>query len=48
VGAATLATCGYGDAFSAAIGCGNFFGVQFHPERSAAFGAATLRNFLAS
>jgi glutamine amidotransferase len=48
VGAATLATCGYGDAFSAAIGSGNFFGVQFHPERSAAFGAATLRNFLAS
>lgn len=43
---ATLATCDHGGTFSAAIGCGNFFGVQFHPERSAAFGMATLRNFL--
>lgn len=43
---ATLATCDYGGAFSAAIGRDNFFGVQYHPERSAAFGMATLRNFL--
>lgn len=46
--AATLAACDYGGPFSAAIGCGNFLGVQFHPERSAAFGMATLRNFLLS
>lgn len=45
---ATLATCDYGGAFSAAIGRDNFLGVQYHPERSAAFGMATLRNFLAS
>lgn len=44
--AATLATCDHGGAFSAAIGRDNFFGVQFHPERSADFGMATLRNFL--
>jgi glutamine amidotransferase len=46
--AATLATCEYGGAFSAAIGRDNFLGVQYHPERSAAFGLATLRNFLSS
>lgn len=43
---ATLATCDYGGAFSAAIAQGNFMGVQYHPERSAAFGTAVLRNFL--
>jgi len=48
VGAATLATCDYDGAFSAAIGRGNFVGVQYHPERSAAFGMAMLRNFLSS
>lgn len=46
--AATLATCDYGGGFSAAIRRENFFGVQYHPERSAAFGLATLRNFLTS
>jgi glutamine amidotransferase len=45
---ATLATCDYDGTFSAAIGRANFFGVQYHPERSAAFGMATLRNFLFS
>lgn len=44
---ATLATCEYGAAFSAAIAHGNFMGVQYHPERSAAMGMAVLRNFLA-
>lgn len=43
---ATLATCDYGGGFSAAIRRDNFFGVQYHPERSAAFGMATLGNFL--
>lgn len=45
--AATLATCEYGVAFSAAVGRGNFMGVQYHPERSAATGMAVLRNFVA-
>lgn len=44
--AATLATSDHGKAFSAAIGRGNFLGVQYHPERSAGLGMAVLRNFL--
>jgi len=42
----TLATSQYGEPFSAAIGKGNFFGVQFHPEKSAKVGAKILQNFL--
>lgn len=43
----TIAKCQYGETFSAAIAKDNFMGVQFHPEKSAAVGAAILRNFLA-
>lgn len=43
---ATLATCEHGMRFSAAVGHGNFVGVQYHPERSGALGAALLKNFL--
>ncbi|MBB1319009.1 imidazole glycerol phosphate synthase subunit HisH [Shewanella sp. SR43-4] len=42
----TLASSTYGESFSAAIGKGNFFGVQFHPEKSAKVGAQILQNFL--
>lgn len=42
----TIAQCQYGETFSAAIAKNNFMGVQFHPEKSAAVGAAILRNFL--
>ncbi|MGI2260799.1 imidazole glycerol phosphate synthase subunit HisH [Shewanella sp. GXUN23E] len=42
----TLASCDYGQVFSAAIGRDNFMGVQFHPEKSAAAGALILKNFL--
>jgi glutamine amidotransferase len=41
----TLATCHYHEDFSAAINKGNFFGVQFHPERSSDAGAQLLKNF---
>lgn len=47
VAAATLVTADYGGPFSAAVRHGNFRGVQFHPERSAATGARLLANFIA-
>jgi glutamine amidotransferase len=46
VGTATLATCVYGSAFAALVQSRNFYGAQFHPERSAASGARLMRNFL--
>jgi glutamine amidotransferase len=46
VGPWTLAACDYGAEFSAAVRRGNFHGVQFHPERSAATGRRVLANFL--
>ena len=42
----TLARCEYGMPFSAALHKDNFFGVQFHPERSGAAGAKLLENFV--
>jgi glutamine amidotransferase len=46
VGAWTLASSDHGETFSAVIARGNFHGMQFHPERSAAVGAGLLQNFL--
>jgi glutamine amidotransferase len=46
LGQFTLARSEYGEPFSAAVRQGNFRGVQFHPERSAAPGARLLANFL--
>jgi glutamine amidotransferase len=43
---ATVATTEYGASFSACVQRDRFFGVQFHPERSAAVGARVLANFL--
>ena len=43
---ATLARCDYGSPFSAVVGKDNFFGAQFHPERSGKLGAQLIRNFL--
>lgn len=43
---ATLATCDYGQPFTAIVSRDNFFGAQFHPERSGAAGARLLKNFL--
>lgn len=42
----TIATSQYGVDFSAAIARDNFYGVQFHPERSGKNGALLLRNFV--
>lgn len=44
--ASTVATTRYGDRFSAALCRDNFFGTQFHPEKSGPVGEQILRNFL--
>lgn len=46
LGPATVASCDYGQAFSALVSAGNFHGAQFHPERSGPVGSLILRNFL--
>jgi len=46
IGGYTLAACEYGAEFSAVVGQDNFFGCQFHPERSGKTGARILKNFM--
>lgn len=41
-----LASCNYAGGFQAVVQKDNFYGVQFHPERSATAGARLLSNFL--
>jgi len=43
----SIATTGYVQPYSSALQKDNFFGVQFHPEKSAAVGEQILKNFLA-
>ena len=42
----TVASADYGTTLSAIVRRGNFWGTQFHPERSARVGARILANFL--
>ncbi|HUQ66385.1 MAG TPA: imidazole glycerol phosphate synthase subunit HisH [Flavitalea sp.] len=46
-GAQTIATADYIHPYSAALHHNNFYGVQFHPEKSATAGEQILKNFLA-
>ncbi len=44
----TVATCRHGSTmFSAALKYENFYGTQFHPEKSGAIGETILENFIA-
>lgn len=42
----TIARCTYGLAYAAAVQKDNFYGVQFHTEKSAEIGDRILKNFL--
>lgn len=42
----TLASASYGVPVSAVVRRGNFWGTQFHPERSSTLGSRVLQNFL--
>jgi imidazole glycerol phosphate synthase glutamine amidotransferase subunit len=46
--AATAAACTYVVPYTAALECGNIFGVQFHPEKSGPVGLRIMKNFLAA
>ena len=46
--AAVLATSDHGGVFAAIVGRGNITGVQFHPEKSQAYGLAFLTRWLAA
>jgi glutamine amidotransferase len=46
LGPGTLATCHHGETFAVIVRQDNFYGAQFHPERSARSGARLLANFL--
>jgi len=46
IGEHTIARTNYIQSYSAALNKSNFYGVQFHPEKSAATGEQILKNFL--
>jgi glutamine amidotransferase len=46
IGEYTVASSEYGSSFSAVVAKDNFFGTQFHPERSGKVGTRILYNFL--
>ena len=47
LGRHTIATADYIQPYSAGLHRDNFYGVQFHPEKSAAVGEQILKNFIA-
>lgn len=46
LGEHTIARTDYVEAYSSALHKGNFYGVQFHPEKSAQVGERILQNFI--
>jgi len=46
IGEHSIGTTNYIEPYSSALYKGNFYGVQFHPEKSADAGAQILKNFL--
>ena len=42
----TIASCNYGINYSAALAKDNFYGTQFHPEKSSSVGRQLLQNFI--
>jgi glutamine amidotransferase len=46
LGEHTMATTNYVEAYSSALQKDNFYGVQFHPEKSALVGEQIIKNFL--
>ncbi|MAU16090.1 MAG: imidazole glycerol phosphate synthase subunit HisH [Muricauda sp.] len=46
IGKETIATSEYDVTYSAALRKNNFYGVQFHPEKSSDVGSGILQNFL--
>ena len=46
LGAHTIATTNYVEEYSSALQKNNFYGVQFHPEKSAIIGEQIIKNFL--
>lgn len=46
LGEHTIATTNYTQPYSSALQKDNFYGVQFHPEKSAAVGEQILKNFI--
>lgn len=47
LGEQTIATTNYVQPYSSGLQTRNFYGVQFHPEKSAAVGEQILKNFIA-
>jgi glutamine amidotransferase len=46
IGSHTIGTTNYVQPYSCALHKGNFYGVQFHPEKSAKVGEQIIQNFL--